>query len=377
MKLAHRIAATAATALAVGGLAVAPASASTGWHSERKAAVVFVQTDDPAGNNVISYERRASALVRRGTYATGGQGGVLAGSVVDHLASQGSVQLDIPHHLLYVVNAGSDTLTVFRQHGSHLNRIQVVGTAGDFPVSVTANGHAVYVLNARAGGSIQGYLRIGGHLLRVPWWHRDLGLDAAATPEFTHTPGQVAFTPDGEHLLVTTKANTQAIDVFAVHGVGGVSAQPTVNSLPGTVPFAVSFDPRGHVAVALAGTNSVATFALGNGGWLTPIDTAATGQAATCWIVSSGHKTYASNAGSASLSAYRYDHHGHLTSIGTFGTGPGTVDAAISSDGRYLYAQTGGTGSVDTFRIHHDGALTLIGTVVVPNGVGAEGIAAN
>ena len=93
-------------------------------------------------------------------------------------------------------------------------------------------------------------------------------------------------------------------------------------------------------------------------------------------IVSSGDKTYASNAGSATLSAYRYDHHGNLTSIGTFGTGPGTVDAAISSDGRYLYAQTGGTGSVDTFRIHN-GALSLIGTVTVPNGIGADGIAAD
>jgi hypothetical protein len=377
MKFPQRLAMVAATALALGGLAIAPASAAGSWHPAHKSHSVFVQTDDPSGNKVISYERRASGLVQRGTYSTGGRGGVLAGSVVDHLASQGSVQLDLPHHLLYVVNAGSDTLTVFHQHGSALHRIQVVGTAGDFPVSVTTHGHAVYVLNARAGGSIQGYLRIADHLVRVPWWHRDLGLDAAATPEFTHTPGQVAFTPDGDHLLVTTKANTQAIDVFGVDGFGGISAEPTVNSLPGTVPFAVSFDPHGHVAVALAGTNSVATFSLRDNGNLDLIDTAATGQAATCWIVSTGDKTYASNAGSASLSAYHFGQSGALTSIGTFATGPGTVDAAISSNGHYLYAQTGATGHVDTFRIHRDGSLSLIGTVAVPDGVGAEGIAAD
>jgi lactonase family protein with 7-bladed beta-propeller len=377
MKFTRRLATVAATALALGALAIAPASAGSDRHPQQRAQAVFVQTDDPSGNKVISYERRASGLVQRGTYSTGGLGGVLAGSVVDHLASQGSVQLDIPHHLLYVVNAGSDTLTVFSQHGSRLHRIQVVGTAGDFPVSVTTHGHAVYVLNARAGGSIQGYLRLGDHLLRVPWWHRDLGLDAAATPEFTHTPGQVAFTPDGHHLLITTKANTQAIDVFTVSGLGGVSAQPVVTSLPGAVPFAVSFDPHGHVAVALAATNSVATFSLRHNGKLDRIDTAATGQAATCWIVSTGDKTYASNAGSASLSAFRYGPHGALTPIGTFATGPGTVDAAISSNAHYLYVQTGATGHVDTFRIHHDGALSLIGSVAVPDGVGAEGIAAN
>ena len=45
----------------------------------------------------------------------------------------------------------------------------------------------------------------------IPLWHRALGLDPTAAPEFTHTPGQVAFTPDGAHLLITTKANTNAV----------------------------------------------------------------------------------------------------------------------------------------------------------------------
>src|SRR6201999_3929739 len=138
-------------------------------------------------------------------------------------------------------------LTVFGVDGDRLVRRQVVPSFGDFPVSVAAHGNLVYVLNARRGGSIQGYERIAGFLVPVPIWHRGLGLDPTASPEFTHTPGQVAFTPDGGQLLVTTKANTNAVDVFDFDRVRGPSLKPTVNSLPNAVPFAVAFDARGNL----------------------------------------------------------------------------------------------------------------------------------
>lgn len=85
---------------------------------------------------------------------------MLAGSVVDHLASQGSLTYDRANRLLYAVNAGSDTITVFGVDGDRLVRRQVLPSFGDFPVSVTTHGRLVYVLNARRGGSIQGYLRV-------------------------------------------------------------------------------------------------------------------------------------------------------------------------------------------------------------------------
>src|ERR1700722_10683494 len=59
---------------------------------------VFVQTDNPAGNAIISYHRRRDGTLRlAGRYPTGGLGGQLAGSVVDHLASQGSLSYDPGH----------------------------------------------------------------------------------------------------------------------------------------------------------------------------------------------------------------------------------------------------------------------------------------
>ena len=373
-----RLAALSGLALATTGLIAAPAVASpTHHHRHGSSGAVFVQTDDPSGNSVVAYGRdRDGRLHEAATYATGGDGGVLAGSVVDHLASQGALQYDRRAGLVYVTNAGSNTISVFRAHGTHLRQVQVIGSGGTFPVSITVHGHAVYVLDARDGGVVQGYLRLGDRLLRIPAWHRALGLDASATPEFTHTPGQVAFTPDGRQLLVTTKANTSAIDIFGVDRFGGIGRAPTVVSLPGAVPFAVSFDGNGHAVVAEAGPNAVQTFALRHDG-LVPVDTALTGQAATCWIVLNRGHAYLSNAGSATLSAYGVRPDGSLEAGAVTSTDGGTVDAAVSQDGRYLYVQAGLNGIVDEFRIGRDGALTSLGSVLVPDAVGAEGIAAS
>jgi DNA-binding beta-propeller fold protein YncE len=353
-------------ALAVAALLPATASA----HSR---GAVFVQTDNPAGNTVVAYDRNPDgSLQRAGSFPTGGRGGVLDGSVVDHLASQGSLTYDRASGLLYAVNAGSDTLTVFGVDGDRLVRRQVVPTFGDFPVSVAARGNLVYVLNARRGGSIHGYLRVAGFLVPVPLWHRALGLDPQAAPEFTHTPGQVAFTPDGDQLIVTTKASTNAVDVFGIDRLGGPSLRPATTVLPDAVPFAVTFDARGHLAVSEAGPNAVATFNLDRRGALTPIASAPTGQAATCWIVNVGGRLYLSNAGSGTVSVFD----GALKPVGLTATRGGTVDAAAPSDGRFLYVQTGADGGVDAFRVGSDGQLAPAGSVTVPGAIGGEGIVA-
>lgn len=339
--------------------------------------VVFVQTDNTSGNQVVAYHRTpGGTLTLAHAYGTGGLGGQLAGSVVDHLASQGSLQYDPLHAAVYAVNAGSDTVSVFAARGDRLFLRQVIGSGGTFPVSIAVHGDLVYVLNALGGGSVQGYRVVFGRLLPIPGSRRLLGLDPAATPQFTNTPGQVAFSPRGSQLIVTTKANGNDVDVFGVRPDGRLSAGPVVNPEPGTVPFAITFDAGGHLVIANAGTNAVATFALHADGTVTPIDSVGTGQAATCWVVRDGQLLFASNAGSANISGYAASSSGALTLLGQTPTDPGTVDAAVPPGGRYLYVQAGGIGSVDEFLVGPAGALTQIGAVTVPGAVGGEGIAA-
>jgi 6-phosphogluconolactonase (cycloisomerase 2 family) len=372
-----KLAAATAGGAAAAALSALPASAATVHAAPAPGHAVFVQTDNTVGNTIVAYDRTATGgLQQVGSYPTGGNGGILTGSVVDHLASEGALAYDAQAGLLYAVNAGSNTITVFAVHGDRLVRSQVISSGGQFPVSITANGSEVYALNALGGGSVSGFVQSGGRLIPEPAWHRDLGLGTNSSTAFTGTPGQIGFTPDGSHLVVTTKGAANSIDVFRA-GPAGPSAGPAVTSLPSTVPFAIAFDQYGHLAVAEAGTNSVATFSIARDGTLTQLGSAATGQAGTCWITTAPDGTlYASNAGSATESALRTQPDGAVTLLGATPTDAGTVDAAASSDGHYLYVQAGRPGNVDAYRINPDGSLTQTGSVTVPGAAGAEGIVA-
>ena len=201
---------------------------------------VFVQTDNVAGNQVVAYDRAADgSLTLANTYSTGGLGGVLNGSHVDHLGSQGSLTYDASHSLLYAVNAGSNTVSVFSVRGDQLILRQVVSSGGTFPVSVAVHGDLVSVLNAQAGGSIQEFYSFFGRLIPVPGSNRNLGLTIPTDgTQFTHTPGQVLYSPDGSQLIVTTKATTNAIEAFRVGFLGFLSQSPMVTTESGSVPFA-------------------------------------------------------------------------------------------------------------------------------------------
>jgi 6-phosphogluconolactonase (cycloisomerase 2 family) len=340
---------------------------------------VFVQTDNPAGNQVVVYDRAADGtLAQAGAYATGGLGGALEGSVVDHLASQGSLTLDRRNGLLYAVNAGSNTISVFAVFGDRLALRQVIASGGSFPVSVTVDDDTVYVLNAKEGGALQGFHVAFGRLAPILGSGRGLGLNPAATPQFTTTPGQVAFSPDGSQLVVTTKGNGSDVDVFRVGPDGALSAAPVVNALPGAVPFALNFDRQGHLAVSEAGPSALAIFDLNEDGTIAQLDAVPTGQVASCWVVRIADRFYTSNTGSGSVSGFRSSVRGELLTLFTqASTDGGPTDAAAARDGRFLYVQTGATGTVDEFAVNPDGTLSKIGSVTVPGALGGEGIAAS
>ena len=381
MKALIRFVPAAAAALAVAAVAAPAASAATAAPAARQdfsvGGAVFALTDNTAGNAVAAYHRAADGtLTPAGSYATGGLGGVLAGSVVDHTASQGALAYDRSLGLLIAVNPGSNTISVFHVTGDRLSLRQVLSSGGTFPVSVTVHGDQAYVLNALGGGSLLGYRIDEGRLSPIDGSFRALNLGTTAATPFAATPGQVAFTPDGSRVLVTTKGTGNDVDVFFVRAGGQLSASPVVNALPGAVPFDVVFDRAGDVVLAEGGPNAVATFRLSASGTLSQLDVASTGQAATCWIARAGQYVYASNAGSGSVSGYQVGESGGLSALGNTATDAGTVDAAATPGGGFIYVQAGKAGIVDEFAVGSGGALTSIGSVTVPGGAGGEGIAA-
>ncbi|HTU78324.1 MAG TPA: beta-propeller fold lactonase family protein [Solirubrobacteraceae bacterium] len=338
---------------------------------------VFVQTDNVNGNQIVVYDRGpGGALTQSGVYDTGGLGGQLEGSVVDHLASQGSLAYDAANGLLYAVNAGSDTISVFAVFGDKLALRQVIGSGGSFPVSIAVRGDLVYVLNALEGGSVQGFTVHAGRLASLPKSNRPLGLNPTEGPQFTHTPGQVVFAPGGAQLIVSTKDNGNDVDVFAVKPSGLLSAAPVVNPLPGTVPFAITFDAQGHLILSES-AGFLADFQLEEDGKIEQLDVVPSEQLATCWVVADDGHFYTSNPGSASLSDFVQGAGGQLLTLQEdVPTNGGTVDATVTPGGEFLYVQTGAEGVLDEFAVGSRGELSKVGSVLVPEAIGGEGIVA-
>jgi len=372
--LASPVAAGAATPYS------APSHHGAALHDDRSgpAGAVFVQTDSASGNRIDVFQRQAGgALTQAGSYATGGNGGVESGAVVDSLASQNSVVYDDGD--LYAVNAGSDTISVFAVFGDRLLLLEVLPSGGTFPTSIAARGHGVYVLNAGGAGTVAGFVRFGPFLVPIPGDRASLGLDNTTPPNYLMGPGDIGFTPDGRQLIVTTKASGSEIDVFSI-GFFGYLSKPVVNPSTTPVPFSFAFGPGGTLVVAEAADSAVSTYRVNPDGTLTGLSSLADGQAALCWITPARGIDYVANAGSNNLSGYRVGNGGSLSLVGSggvvAGTDAGPIDMAASPDGRYLYAQAGGAGAIDEFAVDSGGGLAPIGSVT-GLGAGIEGIAAD
>lgn len=333
---------------------------------------VFVQTNDPTGNQVVSYLPTGSGLREVSRVDTGGDGTSIPGSVVDKLASQGSLAYDPSKGLLVAVNGGSNSITVFHTFGPYLGFGKVLASRGSTPVSVALRGDLIYILDAGGSGAVQGYE--ADTLTPIPGSGRSLGLNPSLTPAFLNTPGQIGFTPDGRHLIVTTKANGSDIDVFDIAPTGGLSGSAAVNPSATPVPFGFTFDRSGDLAVTEAATSNVTTYRLGAGDKLSELGTVSDGMSALCWITGPSRGFFfGANAGSASVTGYTIDSLGVPKVVSTTPTDAGPIDLAASPDGSTLYVETGGGDLVDVFSVQPNGSLVRTGSVA-PEFLGRGGL---
>ena len=344
---------------------------------------VFLQTNQASGNSIGVFARgKDGRLQAVHHYSTGGLGGSLPGAVVDPLASQGGLTYDAKNRLLYAVNAGSGTLTVFQVDGLRLTRVQVLDTRGALPVSVSVGNDTVYVLDAAGDGTITGFKVVNRKLERVQDATRSLHLGNVAAPNFLDAPAQVAVTPDGGAVVVATKKHNTLIS-FTLNHHGSPSPTAVVTPSAAPVPFALTFDQAGRLLVTEA-SGGESSYTVNADASLSIIAShVPDGQMAACWsVVAQGH-VFVANSGSANITGYNEDASGGLTlhdaSGVTAATGGGPVDMAVTQDGQFLYEEANAAGEIDEFHVNADGSLSLIGTVAglgaVTAGVGAEGLA--
>ncbi|MEU7750495.1 beta-propeller fold lactonase family protein [Micromonospora sp. NPDC049171] len=368
------------TALADGG--------GPGYHDDRKGGdnhhgddegAVFVQTNKAEGNTIKVYDRDEDGrLTKAGEYETGGLGGFTIGAPLDALASQGSL---IYHKgLLFAVNAGSNTVTVFGVEGTKLHKLQVIWSGGLLPVSIAARGDLVYVLNAGGEGSVQGFEVRKGHLSRIEDANRSLGLHNGNPPAFGTAPAQVKIDPDSEFVLVSTKG-ANVMFSYEIGRHGELASNPVISDA-GNTPFGFTFDSEDSLLVTESGANAVSRFELEDDGTLDQVgESVPNGQLAPCWIQRVGDYFFVANAGSSTISSYRVNDDGKLEIVKNVAadTNGGSID--MTAEDGFLYVQNATAGNVQGYEVNKDGSLRLVTTVEglpkFENGIGMEGIAAS
>ncbi|MGH9822363.1 MAG: lactonase family protein [Blastocatellia bacterium] len=338
---------------------------------------VYVLTNQADSNTVIVFDRSPEGkLTRTQEVSTGGQG---TGS---GLGSQGALTASADGHLLFAVNAGSNSISVLGVTEDGLRLLSKVDSGGAVPISVTVHGDLVYVLNS--GGSspnITGFfLTPFGRLFPLSNSTRTLAGGANASP------AEVSFTPDGE-LLVVTEKGTSLIDVFTI-GFDGRPVKQTAQKSNNTEPFGFNFQGFrvlvvSEAATGAAGATTVSTYRMDDDN-STPLTTISASvpdtQTAACWIVVTRDRqfAFATNTGSGTISSYNLSPAGELTLrqavAGDLGANSGPIDMALSRHGDTLLVLSPGSAAVTSFQIR-SGNLSRSDSESIP--ASSSGIAAH
>jgi 6-phosphogluconolactonase (cycloisomerase 2 family) len=361
-------------------LACLLATALPTFAAQGEPGAVYVADNSAAGNAVMVFARQADGrlgsppeLVSTGGLGTG-----------TGLGNQGGVVLSADRRHLFVVNAGSDDVSVFRVEPNGLQLLGVTPSGGQRPVSLAHHGGLLYALNAGGvvGGedSIAGFRFHNGALEPLPGSIQPLS--AASTD-----PAQIAFNAQGSVLIVSEKA-THTLTTFRLDA-SGVADVPLPQASVGETPFGFAVSRQDEVLVSEAfggapDASAVTSYRVDGDGLLQVLaPSVATTETAACWVVISknGRFAYTTNTGSASVTGFAIAPDGGLTLLDPDGvtgtTGAGPIDMGLSVNGRNLYTLNSGGGTLTVFRVRgRQGGLKALQTVSgLPDG--ANGLAAH
>ena len=342
-------------------------------NGETDAGYVITMSNAIAGNMAMVFPRGADgslgAPVRYPTGGTGTGGG---------LGNQAAIVASVSGRHVYLVNAGSHSISVFENRRGRLRHAQTIGSGGTEPISIALTSRILYVLNDGSPANITGF-SIGGDGRLTPISNSTRPLSVAIP-----NAAQIGFGRGGRTLVVTEKATNQIV-TFAIVDRRPTAMRTTTSN--GATPFGFELDSRDRLIVSeafggAANASAVSSYLLREGGPVTVSASVPTTESAACWIVitADGRYTYTSNTGSNTISGYQVASDGSLTILDSDGitatTGVGPIDMALSRGTQaFLYSLNGGDQSISILAVGPGGALTPAGTTTgLP--VGANGLLA-
>ena len=377
---------------------------------------VFTETNTVPNYVKVFNQNADGTLVAAGQVATGGDGKPTNNAPLGLPYIQTNYEVVFGasgggNRCLFVVNAGSNTVSSFFVRSSGLTLVDQEPSQGSRPVSLTTaqqgpNRRVLYVLNSdlnapdvfsatSGSASIQGYyVSEKCALTAIPGSHQ-------LTTSQISVPTTIAFNAPGDALAVA-EPNTAGgalpggdIDVFPVN-TQGVAGPPVVTVSPPDAPnpYGMAWVGRRTLTVTnwffvnpFGGT--VSSYRLAKDYKLVPINTVpAPGH--PCWNVITGDDKFLFTTqpaglviGTPQILGFAIGDDGTLTATGTGQTTSyNAVDEALSHDDRYLYVLNDGLlpfipqSAISEFAINQNtGQLTPIGQVDLP-GNATSGLAA-
>ena len=414
--------------IALGLASLTPAASKV-----RPIGAVYAQSNDLRKNTIVAYARMSDDTFKLiGTFPTGGKGANLNNnSVSDPLISQNSVVVTPNRRYLLAVNAGSNSVSLFKVLPDFSLKLRSVRrVAGVGPVAIAVNSRGlVYVASADADGKFTNTMDSAGALTALLIRRGKLFYIRRSIRKLSGRPADVNFSPDGRSLVVSilnpfafqmkwknkrryTKHyypryhRSGEVLVFKLFRNGRLSKRP-VDAASSTMPGDASgrAPPVGFgfrivkvrgvqyvVVTEVRGpkqTGSISTWKLTFHGKLIPVQldlpigrSITKGQRATCWIVFNSTKTmfYVTNTGSGSVSSLSFRNGISKLVLEVAASGEtsteGVIDIGITPDDKFLLVHGGQLGDIGAFKIRGRGRkLKLVKTLgALPDG-GTQGVA--
>jgi hypothetical protein len=320
--------------------------------------LAITMTNDVAANEIKVYDTQTQTLLQ--TLTTYGQGGA-AGNARGIRQYEGQI--------VAAVNAGSNTVAVFRRDADGLRFQQSVTTTSS-PVSIDfGNGH-MYVAGATSVDSF----RVRGGV--VEWMDGTTALELAGggVPPAGST-AQVGVVNESQ-LLVTLKTDPTpgTVDVVTLHDGAVAGTAPIAVSAPAgsLTPFGFSVYPDGSAVITLAHSNQDGLFR--DGAFRAVI---AAGQSAPCWTTRAGKYVFTANAGSRTISRLVGTGSNIFVDNPVAASVPTGGVADLDTDGGILGVidHAAGHSHLSLFRYNAFGELTPNGTAIVVGVPNANGVA--
>ncbi|RDB25934.1 hypothetical protein Hypma_006579 [Hypsizygus marmoreus] len=366
----------------------------------------FFISNEPDGNLLIAADIGTDGkLTLRRAVDTGGLGahGVTDPNGPDPLFSQGAIKASATGNIVATVNAGSNTLSVFKINPTDPTAVSMigrpVGSGGEFPVSLAINsaGNTVCALN---GGSVNGVscFKVDQQKGLVPIANTVRSLKLNQTTPATGPAGSashVVFTEDNKQLVASVKGIPPQPGFLAVWDIGNDGSlstdfQSIAPEKGGLLPFSMTIIPGQNAILATDAGLGFDIFAFANSsknvnGTDSPKSSAVAidGQAATCWS-SFSPKTknfYLTDIGTSIITEINISDSLKGTIVKQYqqGHGSGTIDNDIATvDNKdIMYVLSANATAIDVLSLDAPGQARNIQKLDIASPAKAAGVKIN